>query len=609
MALDMDFSSNRHAATVHEYEVPTRHPELSFEDGNLAIVTGRQYFLVHRGLLCRHSSVLGQSISSLGSTHDRLLEGRSIMTLQDTPEDMVCFLQALYGFHTNLENKDFRTISALLRTSTKYGVDELRKEAIRVLSLSWPTSLSQWEKREKNVTDIHGLYSPRLGLPHPTLIIELAREVNAPDLLPSAFYDLSRYPPSQIALGHISEIDSRNLNLASEDLLRVLRGKEQSARFLSTFIVNELEGREPSDGCLRRQDPHSSIQRACQVAFETINFELIRDVNSMVCNRNSDPLFAIADSLLMQTREDVPGAQNRAVYRACEVCRLEYGSVVDTSREDFWRRIPEWFELELWVSPLALRKQLILLSGSYDEDRTDILLDTDDLMQDEFLDFEDFEMEHGMISSISPTTKSVYPEPIQLDYGFTRFSADPQSGTEEFEPDSNLEDSDLREQVIEGLEGFVLSLLEQLSDAISASDDKRSKNKRIRIELANRKKTVEDGSFAVRTLRFPQKARGASIVPFAQLFKIVDHMHEALLHGVPTTKRDIYYKDVRLFKSQAVVDRLVDDVAATLDVGRADLFVRASSKGLIAACGLTMHLKEGMLELNDAEVISTHPDA
>lgn len=97
MALDMDFSSNRHAATVHEYEVPTRHPELSFEDGNLAIVTGRQYFLVHRGLLCRHSSVLGQSISSLGSTHDRLLEGRSIMTLQDTPEDMVCFLQALYG--------------------------------------------------------------------------------------------------------------------------------------------------------------------------------------------------------------------------------------------------------------------------------------------------------------------------------------------------------------------------------------------------------------------------------------------------------------------------------------------------------------------------------
>lgn len=180
-----------------------------------------------------------------------------------------------------------------------------------------------------------------------SLIIELAREVNAPELLPSAFYDLSRYLPSQIALGHIEMQGGRSHQLPVEDLLRVLRGKEQAARFLSTFIVNELEGRDPSDACVYRPDPHPAMQRACQVAFEAINFELIRDVNSMVCNRNSDALFAIADSLLMQTREDTPGVLNRAVYRACEVCRLEYGTVVDAMREDFWRRLPEWFELEV----------------------------------------------------------------------------------------------------------------------------------------------------------------------------------------------------------------------------------------------------------------------
>lgn len=180
-----------------------------------------------------------------------------------------------------------------------------------------------------------------------SLLIELAKEVNAPELLPSALYDLSRYLPSQLAMGHMNTPDGITHHLRYDDLLKVLRGKEQAARFFSTFIVNELEGRAPSQWCLNRNDLHPSTKRACQLAFEAITFELIRDVNGIVFNRNSDPLFAIADSFLMQTREDVPGAENRVIYRACESCRMEYGAIVDAMREDFWRRIPEWFELEV----------------------------------------------------------------------------------------------------------------------------------------------------------------------------------------------------------------------------------------------------------------------
>lgn len=177
------------------------------------------------------------------------------------------------------------------------------------------------------------------------MIISLAREINASELLPSAFYDLSRYLPSQLMHNHMNGTDDSSMQLSYEDFLRVLRGKEQAARFFSTFIVNELEGRDSSDACMRKRTP--ATQRACQVAFEAINFELLRDVNGMVCNRSSDPLFAIAESLSIQTREDVPGVENRAVYRACEACRLEYGATVESLREDFWRRLPNWFELEV----------------------------------------------------------------------------------------------------------------------------------------------------------------------------------------------------------------------------------------------------------------------
>ncbi|ETW81048.1 hypothetical protein HETIRDRAFT_319856, partial [Heterobasidion irregulare TC 32-1] len=88
----------------------------------------------------------------------------------------------------------------------------------------------------------------------------------------------------------------------------------------------------------------------------------------------------------------------------------------------------------------------------------------------------------------------------------------------------------------------------------------------------------------------------------AQLFRIVDLAHQAVVDGIPTTKRDMYYKDVPLFKSQSVVDRFIDDIAATIGVGRADLNVRASSKGLVCGSGLCIQLVgDEILRATDSE--------
>ncbi|OAX44147.1 DNA topoisomerase IV, alpha subunit [Rhizopogon vinicolor AM-OR11-026] len=82
----------------------------------------------------------------------------------------------------------------------------------------------------------------------------------------------------------------------------------------------------------------------------------------------------------------------------------------------------------------------------------------------------------------------------------------------------------------------------------------------------------------------------------------MDFAHEALVDDVPLTKRDMYYKDVPLFKAQGTVDRLVDDLAVTLDLERADLKIRAASKGLLSGTGLTIHLLGGeTIYINDLE--------
>jgi hypothetical protein len=74
---------------------PTRHQALSFTDGTIAVLAGNSYFLVHKGFLARHSQPLASAIKAQSSCR-RLLEGRPVLNLPDTADDMYHFLVALY---------------------------------------------------------------------------------------------------------------------------------------------------------------------------------------------------------------------------------------------------------------------------------------------------------------------------------------------------------------------------------------------------------------------------------------------------------------------------------------------------------------------------------
>ncbi|KAI0342034.1 DNA topoisomerase IV, alpha subunit [Trametopsis cervina] len=144
---------------------------------------------------------------------------------------------------------------------------------------------------------------------------------------------------------------------------------------------------------------------------------------------------------------------------------------------------------------------------------------------------------------------------------------------------------------IRRLEDVITGLLSQISDAMSAYDGSPCSGGKIKLELVDRRKPLKtDGTFGTRIITYPHNSRHASAKPLAQVLRVMDLMHEALCNDTPTTKRDMFYKDVALFGSQAVVDKLVDDIAATLNVARWDLNVRASAKGLFCGSGLAIHL-------------------
>lgn len=70
--------------------------------------------------------------------------------------------------------KDFSVTSALLKLATVYKIENLRDELLRRLGQSWPTTLAQWEIREKSVVNEEGVYAPRPKLPHPMCVLNLS---------------------------------------------------------------------------------------------------------------------------------------------------------------------------------------------------------------------------------------------------------------------------------------------------------------------------------------------------------------------------------------------------------------------------------------------------
>ncbi|KAL0576297.1 hypothetical protein V5O48_005673 [Marasmius crinis-equi] len=327
----------------------TRH-SFSFVDGNIALLAKDQYFVVHQGVVCRHSAILKCDIKKM-ITHspETTPEGIPYLRLQDAPEDLCHFLTALYDGVSELkyDKGNFEIVASLLHLSTKYRVAHLRKQLLRGMTAMWPNNLTDWDLRESNVTSESGVYEPRTVIPHPILVINLARDVNAPEVLPAAFYDLSRSLPARVAQGYTCPKTQDLHQLSQADLLASLKGREHASRFLSTFLVNCVEGRTPSPLCIyRRQHMDISRRRACQAAFEGITFEILRETNDIFCQRSSDPLFALMDALLILTR-----VEDGRCFRPCEFCRADFESAVEHAREDFWRMLPQWFGIDIstWV--------------------------------------------------------------------------------------------------------------------------------------------------------------------------------------------------------------------------------------------------------------------
>ncbi|EGO23259.1 hypothetical protein SERLADRAFT_371485 [Serpula lacrymans var. lacrymans S7.9] len=333
-----------------------------FQDGNIVLIAGSAAFKVHRGQLERHSDVFRDLFSVPQPAVQNLVDGCPCVEIYDCPS-------IIYWWHFTMDCEyfqqkptvtDFPAIAAVLRLSTKYFIEHLRRRCIARLELDWPSTLVGWERRERDAIDAQGRYSPRESCAHPILVINLALELGLDAMLPSAFYDLSRYGPSKILVGtrvpppvvplpsgpgHSSNYvpaDSQTIHLSQENLCRVFFGREQAQRYIATFIDTELRERNVSLGCLNAGRFDSQY---CYESFYFIQLNILRSVGGIACGRDADPLYTLVQAIEMLSRTDFSDGFKQCGLKMCSSCKIDFAIAVRKARGEVWMKIPEWFGL------------------------------------------------------------------------------------------------------------------------------------------------------------------------------------------------------------------------------------------------------------------------
>ncbi|KAJ7684254.1 hypothetical protein DFH06DRAFT_1155121 [Mycena polygramma] len=174
---------------------PTRVEQLWFSDGGLVVQAEQSLFRVSSGILAARSLVF-QDMLLLNQPPDaETIEGCPVVRLPDSAADVTCFFRAIFDssfFEPYPSCAALDVVISILHLSNKYAVDYLLRRALVHLSSDFPTTLAgQLADGDIDVARLSSITD--VAEPHNAIIasIQIAREVNALWLLPSAFYDLA----------------------------------------------------------------------------------------------------------------------------------------------------------------------------------------------------------------------------------------------------------------------------------------------------------------------------------------------------------------------------------------------------------------------------------
>lgn len=188
-------------------------------------------------------------------------------------------------------------------------------------------------------------------------VINLAREVDAPTLLPAAFYELSKYHFSQIfepgadspLHPHLVEYSiSPTLSIRDTQLLAL--GKESSQQAVAALITSmntELYRHYNSNPHTHPNSVYGHQRKAQDRAC----------VSPAACRKDMGELVDLATNHYLFDREkgcsdplyvaEELGSLKSSEFSECRACAKSLEGWAIKEREKIWKLIPHWFKLDI----------------------------------------------------------------------------------------------------------------------------------------------------------------------------------------------------------------------------------------------------------------------
>ncbi|KAJ7186038.1 hypothetical protein C8R46DRAFT_1343130 [Mycena filopes] len=236
---------------------------LWFSDGTLVLQAGTAAFRVYAGLLSDRSPVFHDMLQFPQPEGGPLIEGCPVVELSDDKHDLECFLRALFDhefFPTYPSKTDFNTISGIIRLSTKYQVDSLRKRGLMHLSSAFPMDLSQYPTWGK-------IRSWKLENSDEWIrVLLFGRELSLDWILPIAFYRVAVDCSAVALLNGINVPDVGPFELSAADKLLCVEQSVELRTWASSAILAFLWERSPVGGCYNYGGCTAARLEACKTA-------------------------------------------------------------------------------------------------------------------------------------------------------------------------------------------------------------------------------------------------------------------------------------------------------------------------------------------------------
>ncbi|EIW87223.1 hypothetical protein CONPUDRAFT_46098 [Coniophora puteana RWD-64-598 SS2] len=259
-----------------------RDKSLFFDDGNIIIAAAPAddmkglLFRVHKSILVKHSPVFADmftlpDLPSDTQDQNNLYEGLPVIPMYDKAQDVRGLLRFFYDAPSFIldryDPKTAERIFGILALAKKSQITPLWNRLVKHIKRCWPQTLTAWDVLESDAKIRHNQrYDEELIdlvpynddiFPEPGFAIHLARTLDIREILPAAFYHLSRLKIShdrsvkEDTLDDMSEVRHEEISehlvdyggrtanwsyLSIQDFRCLLLGRERIERFLPTQL-------------------------------------------------------------------------------------------------------------------------------------------------------------------------------------------------------------------------------------------------------------------------------------------------------------------------------------------------------------------------------------